>query len=87
MEKEEKKRQEGLHSRRDFFRMVGKTALPMLGAVVLSNLPILNASAHESKLETGCDYNCWSSCRGGCRYGCRYGCKIGCKTSCSGSSK
>lgn len=83
MESEEKKKkQEELHSRRDFFRKAAKTALPILGAVALANLPILKASAHESNVEMGCDYNCYSTCRGGCLRGCRSGCKMGCKTTC-----
>lgn len=74
-------KKEELQSRREFFKKAAKAALPVVGAVVLSNLPILKAEATPM----GCDYGCMSSCSSGCLYGCYLSCSGGCKSSCSGS--
>lgn len=72
-----KKKEEELQSRREFFKKVGKGVLPILGAAVLANLPIQQAEA------VGCGgYSCSYSCG----YGCATGCSSSCKTTCSGGS-
>ena len=70
---------EELQSRREFFKKAAKAALPVVGAVVLSSLPIsVNAS------ETGCGYTCSNSCYTGCSTSCGYGCSGSCKGGCGG---
>lgn len=85
---------EELKSRRDFFKKAAKSALPILGAVVLSSTPLISKA---SETAMGCNWDCSSSCRGGCMGcsgsctggcqgcsggcsdGCRYGCRNGCR--------
>lgn len=85
---------EELQSRRQFFKRAAKTALPILGAIVLANMPII---AKATETETGCS-GCGSSCSGSCKYtcsgsckngceGCKYTCSGSCKNSCSGTCK
>ncbi len=62
---ENKEKHEELQSRRDFFKKAAKTALPILGAIVLSSTLLLS-QAHESKVEMGCDRGCSNSCYGCC---------------------
>ena len=74
-----KKQNEELQSRREFFKKAAKAALPVVGAVVLSSIPFLKAEA-----TTGCTNSCLSSCQG-CKGTCTSNCKIycsGCGTSC-----
>ncbi len=69
-----------LQSRREFFKKAAKAALPVVGAVVLANLPIA-----KSEASTGCHRaGCAGSCEGGCRNACE-GCKDSCYGSCQGS--
>ena len=75
-----KKQDEELQSRREFFKKAAKAALPVVGAVVLSSLPsVMQAS------ETGCDYNCSGSCSRGCQGSCQAYCKDDCKNTCQWS--
>lgn len=64
---------EELQSRREFFKRAAKAALPVVGAVVLANLPILRSEAAPSD----CNYNCVNGC-----YGCKNTCKGGCQAEC-----
>lgn len=83
---------EELQSRREFFKKAAKAALPVVGAVVLANLPTSVIHAMDTE-ENGCDYgcsgSCWSSCqsscRGYCSSGCTGSCIGGCKAACSNS--
>ena len=77
-----KKQNEELQSRREFFKKAAKAALPVVGAVVLSNLPLLKAEAAPM----GCNYaGCTGTCYGGCQGGCgQLVCQGGCKGTCSG---
>ena len=81
---EKKNSNEELQSRREFFKSAAKAALPVVGAVVLSSLPIV-----KSEAATGCDYGCFSSCSGSClgdcKQGCKQGCYTGCRNTCSGT--
>lgn len=85
------KRKEELQSRREFFKKAAKSALPILGAIVLANVP--TALKATTKKPMGCDYGCLHGCYSGCsgtcygtcRGGCEGYCKWGCLTSCSGS--
>jgi len=85
----EKSKKEELQSRRQFFRKAAKTALPILGAIVLASNPIM---ANASNVANGCSrYGCGvctSGCRGTCTGGCEKTCVGGCKNyACKGVNK
>lgn len=85
-----KKKDEELQSRREFFKNAAKGVLPILGAVALSSAPSL-VKASEVLVEkevTGC-YGCSDTCfgcSGTCSGTCSGGCK-GCRDTCSGLCK
>ncbi len=85
------KKNEELQSRREFFKSAAKAALPVIGAVVLSQLPtnLFAAETEENGCDWGCSGSCWSSCqsscRGYCSAGCTGTCTGGCKAACSNS--
>ena len=72
----ENKKNEKLQSRREFFKKAAKVALPVVGAVVLSSLPIAEAKA------SGCNNNCVYTCGGGCQGTCQNMCALSCGNSC-----
>lgn len=72
-----------IQSRREFFKNAAKAALPILGAVVLSKLPVMANSSEESS--TYCS-SCNSSCTNGCRNGCSRGCGNNCSVGCQGNT-
>lgn len=83
-----KKSNEELQNRREFFKKAAKTALPVIGAVVLASTPFSNAFAtEENGCQWGCQGSCWSSCqsscRGTCAEGCTGSCQTGCKAACA----
>lgn len=81
------KREDGLQSRREFFRKAAKAALPILGAVVLANTP-LKAIASENGMESGrCTACSGANCGITCRGLCRDNCEGTCKNTCRGSSR
>ena len=75
---EEKNKREEIQSRREFFKKAAKAALPVVGAVILSSVPFMNAEA-----ATGCDgcYGSCTSCTGSCVNNCKIYCS-GCGTTC-----
>ena len=75
-----KKQNEELQSRREFFKKAAKAALPVVGAVVMASMPNVLQAA-----ETGCDYNCSGSCSRGCQGSCEAYCKDDCKNTCQWS--
>ena len=79
-----KKQNEELQSRREFFKKAAKAALPVVGAVVMASMPNVMQAA-----ETGCGLSCSNSCMGSCENTCHSmcqgSCKFGCQNSCSGS--
>lgn len=87
----EKSKNEELQSRRQFFKKAASSALPILGAIVLANAPVI-ANAAEADLAMGCRYEpCVGGCHNGCKSGCRdlctschNGCTRGCKDICTG---
>ena len=93
--KKEKKQNEELQSRRDFFKKLAKGVLPALGGIALSNLSISGNAATWSqneenegdKVEMGCDWGCTGGCQGSCGRVCSYGCTNSCAGSCSGACK
>lgn len=80
MENEKIKKQEELQSRRDFFKKAAKGVLPVIGAIVLANSPLL---AKADEIEMGCKV-CTNGCRNHCDDGCEYTCSRGCKNGCGG---
>ncbi len=84
---------EELQSRRSFFKNAAKSALPILGAIALANMPIIaNAAQSESGSCTckgncsgGCSGTCVSSCRATCGGTCKGTCSYTCDHTCSGS--
>ncbi len=77
------KNNEELQSRREFFKKAAKGALPILGAIALSNIPMLGKA--EEML--GCNFGCSGGCSGGCSRSCSFGCSGSCSGSCSGGCK
>lgn len=73
----EKKENEELQSRREFFKRAAKSALPIIGAIALSNLPSIAKTSNVSKISNS------DSNAGFCSW-CSYGCGDGC-TSCVGT--
>ena len=84
--KSQNKKNEELQSRRQFFRKAALGALPILGAVVLANVPLVSNATRSSA--TGCQIDaCTATCKDTCRGTCR-SCSAGCSRSCvSGCSK
>ena len=78
-----KKKNEELQSRRDFFKKTAKSVLPILGAVVLASVPTL-VKAEEEPM--GCKYGCAGACYYNC-YGCSHTCTMGCADSCNYNCK
>lgn len=85
------KKNEELQSRREFFKSAAKAALPVIGAVILSNVPsqLFAAGPHYGSkncgttCKNGCVGSCWeecnSTCSGTCNTTCYSGCYRGCK--------
>lgn len=67
---EKKKKDEELQSRRDFFKKAAKAALPIVGAMVLSHVPLLSKASEDE--EMGCDWGCSGACKGGCGRSCLF---------------
>ena len=74
---------EELQSRREFFKKAAKAALPVVGAVVLSSLPIVKSEAatgcYDGGCMLGCDGGCNDSCYGSCKGTCNANCIYGCR--------
>lgn len=79
----EKKQIEEIQSRREFFKNATKKALPIIGAIVLSNTPIIAKVPETESL--GCNTNCKIACATGCYIYCEGSCKDGCKKTCKDS--
>lgn len=74
----EKKNNEELQSRREFFKRAAKGTLPILGAIMLAGTPsIINATVSDV---TSCK-DCTNGCRGGCKNSCLSACSINCQGS------
>ena len=78
---------EELQSRRQFFKKAAKATLPILGAIVATNLPFLSHAAAplEVETETSCDWGCSGGCTGSCGRSCSYDCSSSCRGGCSGA--
>lgn len=86
---DKKNRNEELQSRREFFKKAAKGVLPILGAVVLANVPMINNAAEiQSTGCTSCSTSCGTSCwRDGCSSTCSGGCKGSCSGTCQNTAK
>lgn len=76
-----KNKNEELQSRRDFFKKAAKTALPILGTIVLANTPNIIKAAGKNPM--GCTGTCYMGCKNACK-GCQYTCVGGCKNTSKG---
>lgn len=92
MKKNEKN--EGLQSRREFFKKAAKGALPILGLAIIANVPMIS-NAVESEFcacssdckgacSGGCSATCYNQCYASCKTGCQYSCRSTCDASCNG---
>lgn len=59
----EKARNEEIQSRREFFKKAAKNMLPILGAVLLANVPDIVKASETPK---GCYGSCYGTCWGTC---------------------
>lgn len=85
----ENRKNEELQSRREFFKKAAKAALPVLGAVVLANLPVQTISASGcagGSCTATCRNNCEAYCAGGCKGSCGSVCAKGCSAGCAHTS-
>lgn len=84
-----KKKDEELQSRRDFFKNAAKGTLPILGAIILASVPALTKaeSVPMGCSDDGCSHSCATSCARACRGKCNAVCQDSCYNNCSGSCK
>lgn len=85
---EKKNKKEEIQSRREFFKKAAKGTLPILGAVMLSALPLNRADAQWGCSSCsggceGCNDSCYGSCKGDCGRDCSNICSSNCYSSCS----
>lgn len=81
---EEKKVNEEVQTRREFFKDAAKKTLPFIGAIALVGFPrIMKASEFPQSM--GCDYGCHNGCSTTCGDPCENTCKGGCDGTCKGS--
>lgn len=86
------KKYDEVQSRREFFKKAAKSSLPILGAIVLANIPLASKSSNinvESSCYCygcvgGCNDSCYAYCTGECRYTCVGDCNRSCLKSCYG---
>lgn len=80
-----KKNNEELQSRREFFKKAAKGALPIIAATVLASAPaIVKAAEPPMDCNYGCSSGCLYYCSGGCSGTCEGSCSFGCSSTCSG---
>jgi len=76
----EKKQNEEIQSRREFFKQAAKKALPVIGAIALASSPIaLQAHNVDMGYCSHCSDDCTNGCSNGCSRSCRTDCQINCK--------
>lgn len=78
---------EELQNRRQFFKKAAKATLPILGAIVLSNVPLVANASESENGYCGCSGNCSGSCQSGCKTTCYTDCYSSCKTGCNYTCK
>lgn len=75
------KKLEELQTRRGFFKQAARTALPVLSAVMLAQLPIQKTFA-----ATDCNGSCSGTCTGSCYESCSGSCTGSCSGSCNSTT-
>ena len=70
-------------NRREFFKKASKRALPIMGLLLVSNIPAISHIV-EPENEMGCKTGCSGGCRTLCEEGCSHNCNGNCKDTCSG---
>jgi len=90
----EKKQNEELQSRREFFKKSAKKALPILGAIMLAGMPNVAEATGSYGSKSGCTQcsgtctvKCGGSCYGGCTGTCTVTCGNSCVHYCTGTCK
>ena len=78
----EENRKEELQSRREFFKSAAKAALPVIGALVLSQMPSI-AEASPADCQYQCSVGCGTGCSGRCEGTCTDACARTCRTYCN----
>lgn len=90
---------EGIQSRREFFKKAAKSVLPILGVMLLTSNPLVGKVTEVAMgCKYGCSNGCYTACSGSCKSGCdgscknacdgcQYTCSGGCKNSCGGTCK
>ena len=81
------KKNEELQSRREFFKKAAKGALPILGLVALTNVPLLSQATEVMGCGGSCRTQCTGYCQNTCNASCYHGCRSGCGTTCKGVNK
>ncbi len=90
-------KKEELQSRREFFKKAAKAALPVVGAIVVSNplfaqiggtsnFHVVPNPAHSGANCRECTGECSGSCQGYCLDTCKGTCENTCSGSCDGSN-
>lgn len=90
MENQNKK--EEIQSRREFFKVAAKKALPIIGAVALLSNPMIAKAVEKETTNCRnacaddcagrCEGSCYSTCKGTCEGSCLKGCKTSCYGTC-----
>ncbi len=78
------KKNEELQSRREFFKNAVKTALPILGTIVLAGSPRIVGAINAPM---GCIGSCYGTCTSSCSRSCASNCHGMCKNGCFATSK
>ena len=74
---------EGLQSRRQFFKRAANRVLSFLGAALLSSMPLISNAAESCN----CNGTCYGTCYGGCQVGCASCCYGNCGGTCEAACK
>lgn len=83
---DKKGKKEEIQSRREFFKKAAKGALPILGAIVLANTPLIsNATEMITTSCAGCNNRCMNSCFNTCYERCNKHCADNCSSNCRGT--
>ena len=86
----EKKQNEELQSRREFFKQAAKKVIPVVGAIALASSPILAQAAEKEPMgcsSGSCYHSCTGTCQGTCQGTCKGGCQDRCNYDCTGTCK
>ena len=76
-------RNDKLQSRRDFFKKALSSALPILGIVMMAQVPTITKAVQTTGCN-GCQDYCVQGCRTGCGGRCSDHCALSCSESCRG---